>query len=135
MGQHVVRPPSPRARFGSCNGARLVSICCAHQLSDGCASCRCRLTSPPVSSESERKVRRDERARATQPAPCPRCCDEPARPPFLTFEHVPVPPPVLGMTYAQQLRDYENEVLKKRYEELSSEELAALGDELDEEND
>lgn len=37
-----------------------------------------------------------------------------------------------GMTYAQQLRDYENEVLKKRYEELSSEELAALGNELEE---
>lgn len=42
---------------------------------------------------------------------------------------------VLGMTYAQQLRDYENEVLKKRYEELSSEELAALSDELEEEDD
>lgn len=38
-----------------------------------------------------------------------------------------------GMTYAQQLRDYENEVLKKRYEELSAEELEALKDELDEE--
>lgn len=37
------------------------------------------------------------------------------------------------MTYAQQLRDYENEVLKKRYEELSAEELEALKDELDEE--
>lgn len=41
---------------------------------------------------------------------------------------------LLGMTYAQQLRDYENEVLKKRYEELSSEELAALGDELEEDD-
>lgn len=39
-----------------------------------------------------------------------------------------------GMTYAQQLRDYENEVLKKRYEELTAEELAALGDELEEDD-
>lgn len=37
-----------------------------------------------------------------------------------------------GMTYAQQLRDYENEVLKKRYDELTPEELEALKDELDE---
>lgn len=35
-----------------------------------------------------------------------------------------------GMTYAQQLRDYEDEVIKKRYEELSEEELSALGEEL-----
>jgi Protein of unknown function (DUF3007) len=38
------------------------------------------------------------------------------------------------MTYAQQLRDYENEVLKKRYEELNPEELMALGEELEEED-
>lgn len=36
-----------------------------------------------------------------------------------------------GMTYAQQLRDYEDEVIKKRYEELTEEELAALGEELE----
>lgn len=36
-----------------------------------------------------------------------------------------------GMTYAQQLREYENEVIKKRYEELTDEELAALSEELD----
>lgn len=36
-----------------------------------------------------------------------------------------------GMTYAQQLRDYEDEVIKKRYEELTDEELTALGEELD----
>lgn len=35
-----------------------------------------------------------------------------------------------GMTYAQQLRDYEDEVIKKRYEELSEDELAALSEEL-----
>lgn len=35
-----------------------------------------------------------------------------------------------GMTYAQQLRDYEDEVIKKRYEELSEEELNALREEL-----
>lgn len=35
-----------------------------------------------------------------------------------------------NMTYAQQLRDYENAVIKKRYEELSEEELAALSEEL-----
>ncbi|CAN8074170.1 unnamed protein product [Agarophyton chilense] len=35
-----------------------------------------------------------------------------------------------GMTYAQQLRDYEDEVIKKRFEELTEEELAALGEEL-----
>lgn len=38
------------------------------------------------------------------------------------------------MTYAQQLRDYENEVLKKRYEELSPDELDALREELEEES-
>ncbi len=37
-----------------------------------------------------------------------------------------------GMTYAQQLRDYEDEVIKKRYEELSQDELKALRDELEE---
>lgn len=36
-----------------------------------------------------------------------------------------------GMTYAQQLRDYEDEVIKKRYEELSEDELAALSEELE----
>lgn len=36
-----------------------------------------------------------------------------------------------GMTYAQQLRDYEDEVIKKRYEELTDEELAALKEELE----
>lgn len=36
-----------------------------------------------------------------------------------------------GMTYAQQLRDYENQVIKKRYEELTEEELAALSEELE----
>ena len=36
-----------------------------------------------------------------------------------------------GMTYAQQLREYEDEVIKKRYEELTEEELAALGEELE----
>lgn len=36
-----------------------------------------------------------------------------------------------GMTYAQQLRDYEDAVIKKRYEELTEEELAALKEELD----
>lgn len=35
-----------------------------------------------------------------------------------------------NMTYAQQLRDYEDAVIKKRYEELSEEELAALSEEL-----
>lgn len=38
-----------------------------------------------------------------------------------------------GMTYAQQLREYEDEVIKKRFQELTEEELAALGEELDEE--
>uniref|UniRef100_A0A6T6MFS5 Uncharacterized protein n=1 Tax=Timspurckia oligopyrenoides TaxID=708627 RepID=A0A6T6MFS5_9RHOD len=37
------------------------------------------------------------------------------------------------MTYAQQLRDYEEAVLNKRYEELSEEELAALATELEDE--
>lgn len=36
-----------------------------------------------------------------------------------------------GMTYAQQLRDYEDAVIQKRYEELTEEELAALSEELD----
>lgn len=36
-----------------------------------------------------------------------------------------------GMTYAQQLREYENQVIKKRYEELTEEELAALSEELE----
>lgn len=36
-----------------------------------------------------------------------------------------------GMTYAQQLRDYEDAVIKKRYEELTEEELVALKEELD----
>lgn len=35
-----------------------------------------------------------------------------------------------NMTYAQQLRDYENQVIQKRYEELTDEELAALQEEL-----
>lgn len=39
-----------------------------------------------------------------------------------------------GMTYAQQLRDYEDAVIKKRYEELTEEELAALQEELDDDN-
>ena len=30
------------------------------------------------------------------------------------------------MTYAQQLRDYENAVIQKRFEELSEEEVDAL---------
>jgi len=30
------------------------------------------------------------------------------------------------MTYAQQLRDYENAVIQKRFEELSGEEVDAL---------
>ncbi|KAI0566937.1 hypothetical protein FGB62_5g546 [Gracilaria domingensis] len=38
-----------------------------------------------------------------------------------------------GMTYAQQLRDYEDGVIKKRYEELTEEELSALGEELSDE--
>lgn len=37
-----------------------------------------------------------------------------------------------NMTYAQQLRDYEDKVIQKRYEELSEDELAALTEELDE---
>lgn len=37
-----------------------------------------------------------------------------------------------SMTYAQQLRDYENAVIDKRYEELTDDELRALRDELDE---
>lgn len=36
-----------------------------------------------------------------------------------------------GMTYAQQLRDYEDAVIQKRYEELTEDELAALGEELE----
>mmetsp|Transcript_24350 Transcript_24350/g.35164 ORF Transcript_24350/g.35164 Transcript_24350/m.35164 type:complete len:175 (-) Transcript_24350:241-765(-) len=39
-----------------------------------------------------------------------------------------------NMTYAQQLREYEDGVLEARYQELSDEELAALADELDEED-
>ncbi|KAJ8904796.1 hypothetical protein NDN08_001311 [Rhodosorus marinus] len=39
-----------------------------------------------------------------------------------------------NMTYAQQLRDYEDGVLEARYQELSDEELAALADELEDEN-
>lgn len=35
-----------------------------------------------------------------------------------------------GMTYAQQLRDYEDQVIQKRYEELTEEELRALTEEL-----
>lgn len=38
-----------------------------------------------------------------------------------------------GMTYAQQLRDYEDEVIRKRYEELSEEELSALAEEIEDE--
>lgn len=38
-----------------------------------------------------------------------------------------------GMTYAQQLREYEDAVIQKRYEELSEEELKALGEELSDE--
>lgn len=38
------------------------------------------------------------------------------------------------MTYAQQLRDYEDQVIQKRYEELTDEELAALNDELKDES-
>lgn len=38
------------------------------------------------------------------------------------------------MTYAQQLRDYEDQVIQKRYEELTDEELAALKEELKEES-
>lgn len=37
------------------------------------------------------------------------------------------------MTYAQQLRDYEDQVIQKRYEELSEDELSALNEELDDE--
>jgi ABC-type iron transport system FetAB permease component len=37
------------------------------------------------------------------------------------------------MTYAQQLRDYENAVLQKRFEELSPEELAKLQAEIEQE--
>lgn len=37
------------------------------------------------------------------------------------------------MTYAQQLREYEDQVIQKRYEELTEEELAALTDELNDE--
>lgn len=36
-----------------------------------------------------------------------------------------------GMTYAQQLREYEDGVIKKRYEELTEDELAALSEELE----
>ena len=36
-----------------------------------------------------------------------------------------------GMTYAQQLRDYEDQVIQKRYEELTEEELNALREEMD----
>lgn len=38
------------------------------------------------------------------------------------------------MTYAQQLKDYEDQVIQKRYEELTAEEVAALNDELKEES-
>ncbi len=37
-----------------------------------------------------------------------------------------------SMTYAQQLKDYEDAVLEKRYNELTEEELAALSEELEE---
>mmetsp|Transcript_22682 Transcript_22682/g.39150 ORF Transcript_22682/g.39150 Transcript_22682/m.39150 type:complete len:179 (-) Transcript_22682:15-551(-) len=37
------------------------------------------------------------------------------------------------MTYAQQLRDYENAVLRKRYEELTEDELEALAAEIEDE--
>lgn len=37
------------------------------------------------------------------------------------------------MTYAQQLRDYEDKVIQKRYEELTDEELTALKEELNDE--
>ncbi|KAA8500051.1 hypothetical protein FVE85_7636 [Porphyridium purpureum] len=37
------------------------------------------------------------------------------------------------MTYAQQLKDYENAVIQKRFEELSEEELEALAAELEDE--
>jgi hypothetical protein len=36
------------------------------------------------------------------------------------------------MTYAQQLREYEDAVLQKRLEELSPDELEALNEELEE---
>jgi Protein of unknown function (DUF3007) len=39
---------------------------------------------------------------------------------------------IAGMTYAQQLREYEDAVLQKRLEELSPEELEALSEELEE---
>lgn len=35
------------------------------------------------------------------------------------------------MTYARQLKDYENAVLQKRLEELADDEIAALMDEID----
>lgn len=38
------------------------------------------------------------------------------------------------MTYAQQLREYEDQVIQKRYEELTEDELSALTDELKEES-
>jgi len=37
------------------------------------------------------------------------------------------------MTYAKQLKDYEDEVLKQRYNELSDEELDALAEEIEDE--
>ena len=39
------------------------------------------------------------------------------------------------MTYAKQLRDYENAVLKKRLEELGDDEINALMDEIDREDE
>jgi Protein of unknown function (DUF3007) len=38
----------------------------------------------------------------------------------------------VGMTYAQQLREYEDAVLQKRLEELSPDEIEALNEELEE---
>jgi len=39
-----------------------------------------------------------------------------------------------NMTYNQQLQDYEDAVLKKRFDEMTPEELAALQAEIDQEN-
>lgn len=38
-----------------------------------------------------------------------------------------------SMTYVQQLKDYEDAVIEKRYEELTPEELAALAEEMEDE--
>lgn len=38
-----------------------------------------------------------------------------------------------SMTYVQQLKDYEDAVIAKRYEELTAEELAALAEEMEDE--